>query len=142
MEFVLIILTFMFGVAGIALSRNTYLAIISCRWEAVQATITGTSSKETSDSEFYSKFIPEIRYAYHINGKDFHGKRYEFSNRYYTKSELNSILNNFPTGEKKCIRVNPRNPRQSVIVTGAGLTDFIILAGCLFLFFTSLNSVL
>jgi hypothetical protein len=134
MEIVLIFLLFISGIAVIVLTRNIYLAIVSCRWQVVQATVIGVGSEKTSDSDFYPRYIPQIRYTYSINGVVYHKERYEFVKKLYTKKELDSILNGFTIGEIKDIRINSRNPKQSVIVPGADLVHFILLAGSLFLF--------
>lgn len=142
MEFVLILFAFISGVAGVILARKICLALVSCRWEVVQATIVGTSHEETSDSEFYPKYIPEICYTYSVNGKTFHGKTYEFLKTHYTKDELDSILNSFHAGGEVDIRVNPLKPWQSVIVNGTQPADFIALAGCMFMCFSALYAIL
>ncbi len=136
MEILLLFILFISGIATVVLTRNIYLAIVSCRWQVLQATVIDVGSEKTSDSDFYPRYIPQIRYTYTINGTAYHGERYEFGKKYYTKNDLDSILNGFTIGEKKDIRINPRKPRQSVIASGIDLVDFVLLTGSLFLFFT------
>ena len=107
MEIVLIFLLFFSGIAAIILTRNIYLAIVSCRWQVVQATVIGVGSEKTSDGDFYPRYIQQIRYTYSINDVVYYKKRYEFGKKCHTKNELDSILKDFTIGEKKIFELTP-----------------------------------
>lgn len=131
----------MSGIATIILARNIYWATVSRRWETFPATIVGVGYEEGSDSNFHLRYYPQIRYKYNIDGETHYGERYQFGNKYYTKRELDLILNSLSIGQEKDIRVNPQKPQQSVIVPGAELADIFLIAGCLYLFILTFLSI-
>lgn len=140
MEILLLCLAAFFGIGGVVHARNIYLALVSKRWAICQATVVDVKVEADSDDGFL-RFHPHIQYKYNYHGKTYHGDRYEFGKRRYTKSELNYILYQYVAGGEIEIRVNPGRPRISVVKTGTELVDYIILFGVLWLFVFVLSEI-
>jgi hypothetical protein len=67
------------------------------------------------------EYIPDITFAYTVEGRAYQAKRYDFSSAHgYARSEdAKALVSRYPPGAHVTCYVNPRDPGEAVLVRGA-----------------------
>ena len=112
-----------FFVAGAAMAWfmmvRPVLGIFEARsWPEVPCTVTSSQVQSHSDSDG-TTYSVEVTYSFEIDGREYTGDRYDFtvgaSSGYDHKAE---IVERHPPGSETLCRVDPEDPRRSVISVG------------------------
>lgn len=117
--------------------------VISLRWGQVPGTVRGSVVETAKSSEplrpwvQISGYRPTLRYAYDFEEQTYLGNRYSATREpfFESENEANTFLQRFPLGSRIPVRVNPDDPKQSLLVRELSLADALpgyLGLGCLF----------
>jgi uncharacterized protein DUF3592 len=67
------------------------------------------------------EYIPDITFAYTVDGRAYQATRYDFSSAhgYMRSDDAKALVSRYPPGAHVTCYVNPRDPSQAVLVRGA-----------------------
>lgn len=100
------------GVCGYQIYRYAYA-------KEVFASTTGkvlSSHVESHTGEDSTTYSPEIKYAYHVNGKKYIGTKYELSSSSSSGGWADRVVSEHPEGKKVTVYYNPSNPSDAVLM--------------------------
>ena len=93
---------------------------LSARWGATRGTVRGSLVEPAREADILrprAGFRPVIRYAYEVDGQTYVGARFAALRQpfFETEEEAWSFADRFPVGSHVRVRVNPKNPRQTLL---------------------------
>ena len=88
----------------------------SVTWPAVQGQVIATQIREESHEEGRS-FIPEVRYAYRVQGQTYTGDRLSFGlpPEFWSRHKAETFLADYPVGHPVTVFYNPEHPDDAVL---------------------------
>jgi hypothetical protein len=105
-----------------------YTAVRSKSWPAAEGEIFDAQVRMSSGRR--SRFVPQNTYGYKVDGKEYtseqlsHGDPESFSNQF----EAAAAARKFVPGSHVTVYHDPKDPKQSVLQTGAAASNWLVLA--------------
>ncbi|MEO1037472.1 MAG: DUF3592 domain-containing protein [Pseudomonadota bacterium] len=119
-------------VAGCALFREIRHAVVgynSESWDRVSGVVEAIQFHRSSDSDGRDLFFPKIRYRYVYRGKRFSSQTVSFNDLSVgSYGEVMRPWTGVVAGSEIAVRVNPNNPRQSVLLPGYKASGYFVMA--------------
>ena len=106
----------------------------STSWPKVEAVITYSSAEDSHDSTS----VARIEYSYEVNGMTYKGDRIyaESFDAGMSRKNAEELANQFPVGRRGPVSYDPRNPKNSLLLTGAGSNVWLpFYGGIIFIVF-------
>jgi len=110
----------------------------SASWPKVEAVITYSSAEDSHDSTS----VARIEYSYEVNGMKYKGDRIysESFDAGLSRNEAEELANKFPVGRRGPVSYDPRNPKNSLLLTGVGSNAWLpFYGGIIFIVFGVLH---
>jgi hypothetical protein len=112
----------------------------SKKWPSVEGKVTSSyvqkQVRSIKDSSKKPTYYPKVRYQYSVGGKTYTGDRIRFSGGEggEKKSESQSVVDRYPSGQKVVVYYNPKHPERAVLLMGFTWKTFMpFVAGLAFL---------
>ena len=116
--------------------------VVSVNWPAMTGTVRGAlveAARETDPLRPWERkdgYRPVIRYAYTVDDQTYVGSRYSATREpfFVSQTEAEAMVDRFPIGAGVRVRVNPNDPKQSLLVRQLSLADALpgyLAMGCL-----------
>ena len=106
----------------------------STSWPKVEAVITYSSAEDSHDSTSFAR----IEYSYEVNGLTYKGDRIyaESFDTAMSRKNAEELANKFPVGRRGPVSYDPRNPKNSLLLTGVGSNIWLpFYGGIIFIVF-------
>lgn len=115
------------GVGFLIWSGYTYSkASASSGWPSVSGTVVVSEvdkTTQTTNSNVKWVFNPILKYEYKVDGIAYSGERIRFTSfslSYKKEIKAKRVISAYPVGKSVPVFYNPKNPSDSVLVTGVG----------------------
>jgi Protein of unknown function (DUF3592) len=106
----------------------------SKNWPKVEAVITYSSAEDSHDSTS----VARIEYSYEVNGMAYKGDRVyaESFDTGMSRKSAEELASKFPVGRRGPVSYDPKNPRNSILITGVGSNIWLpFYGGIIFIVF-------
>lgn len=106
----------------------------STSWPKVEAVITYSSAEDSHDSTS----VARIEYSYEVNGLTYKGDRIyaESFDTGMSRKNAEELANKFPVGRRGPVSYDPKNPKNSLLLTGVGSNIWLpFYGGIIFIVF-------
>jgi hypothetical protein len=111
------------------------LATAAERWKEVPCAIVSSRMIEVSNSDGPDSYVPDIRYAYRIDGKMYESSRVFLVSWGRNEASVQRFVGRYPVGSSASAFVNPDDPTESVLDRHFRLSwIFPLLSLCLLVF--------
>ena len=114
------------GLAGLIWS----IAIISRSIDSEEWTTVDCEIRESHVEEIVGESIEyraRIRYTYFFDGLSYEGNTVRFGKSSVWKSTAQRICRNYPSGSRTRVRVDPKRPERSVLISGISPGVYVML---------------
>ena len=124
LQFILLIFISLASAAGMVWALiNLGRAIRSQHWNQIDCVIT-ESRVENRRLRHNTRYIPIIKYKYSVIGLSYEGDNLKYGGTWSFKSTSYTYCEKYPTGKTVKVRVDPSNPKRSVLEPGASLRSY------------------
>ncbi|MRR39066.1 DUF3592 domain-containing protein [bacterium] len=107
----------------------------SAGWPGVQARVIESALEKASrtnvDGPDTTEFIPHVRYAYTVLGREYTSNRISFAPLTTNQSPAEQILSRYPAGATVMVYYNPAQPDQAVLERSGGSLWVSLVIGIL-----------
>lgn len=107
-------------------------------WPITEGKVLSSNAKRINHNQ--ERYILEIEYSYSVNNEQLVGSKISSVHEMLTRTEKDSKLKEYHPNSLISVYYNPKNPRDSYLVTGVDYKILILLIACIVMtIFSAIN---